>query len=138
MTIYWGDGTSTSTNPSGGAAQSSGTWSVSWNSFGSGSISVHASEYIAVGDLVHFNIRFNISWTYDSDQIQFSLPYTNGGDQVIVSAIKTDDSSGAIGIVGKIDNGSSWCQTRTYNNDGLTYRSNTSVGQFIVSGTYQK
>lgn len=135
MTIYWGDGTSTSTNPSGGAAESSGTWSPSYYNANNVSISTNAAQYIAVGDLVHFNIRFYFGFTYDSDHIRFTLPYTNGGDEVIVIAIK----QGAGGdLMGKIPSGDSWCQIRGHNNDDhLTYSAHDGY-TYVCSGTYQK
>jgi len=138
MTIYWGDGTSTATHPSGGATQSSGTWSPTYYNFGSsGSISTAAAQYIAVGDLVHFNIRFSIGWyTYDSDTIGFTLPYTNGGNRnVVVGWIDYNDRY----LIGRIDSGSSYCLCSQHNNPSsyLTYRpywNNT----LQLSGTYQK
>ena len=135
MTIYWGDGTNTATNPSGGAAESSGRWSPSYYNANNVSVSTNAAQYIAVGDLVHFNIRFYVPNTYDSDQIRFTLPYTNSGDQVIVVGLKNDYGGE---IVGKIGSGSSWCQLRTHNaDDYLTYTTQDDR-TFILSGTYQK
>ena len=135
MTIYWGDGTNTATNPSGGAAESSGTWSPSYYNANNVSVSTNAAQYIAVGDLVHFNIRFYVPNTYDSDQIRFTLPYTNGGDEVIVICIKQGHGAD---LIGKITSGSSWCQVRTHDGDDhLTYTTQDDR-TFVLSGTYQK
>ena len=139
MTIYWGDGTSTATHPSGGAAQTSGTWSPTYSNFSpgsDGSLTTNAAQYIAVGDLVHFNIRFSIGWyTYDSDNMGFTLPYTNGGNRnVVVGWVQSNN----IYLIGKIDSGSSYCMLAKHSdNNGIRYRdywNNT----LQLSGTYQK
>ena len=118
---------------SAGATQSDGTWSPSYYNANNVSPSTNAAQYIAVGDLVHFNIRFYVPNTYDSDAIRFTLPYTNGGDVTLVYGIK----EGSHEIVGRIPSGDSWCRVTTTNNNSMSYTDNDNR-TFILSGTYQK
>jgi len=113
-----------------------GNWSPSYYNFNVGSITTNYARYVKVGNLVHFTCKFSIgSGTADSDIIGFTLPYTNGSYDTVVSGHNTANNL-SLSPCGYLTSGSSYCWVRTAGrNISLVY--NSFGGQpFTISGTY--